>query len=228
MSCYNKIVRHYEHQGFETTAKNLIANKFKYKLSPSGYPENFSYFEVVKRHEAKGLIAEHRFEVHHNLTIQSGHQEDIYLTPDISVINCKSIIAESEHYMVERSTKKFYYIKNKDLQTFFEVKNFTPFPELLYNFIGQYNELKSKSIEEGTHIVQPNHIAPSLMISGKQNEHTKRIKESLERRYKINILFDLFETGVSYQIINHINSISHEVSIKNTAVHKDLDVVPPF
>lgn len=215
MSCYNKIVKHYDSQGFEIIVKNLFVDKFKYKLSPSGYPENFSYFEIVKQYSVDGLSAEHRFEVHHNLTIQSGHQEDIYLTPDISVINTDSIISEFEHYMVERSTKKFCYIKNEDLQTFFEVKNFTPFPELLYNFVGQYNELKMKSIEQGAHTEEPNHIAPSLMISGKRNEHTQRIKNSLEKRYRINILFDLFETSVSHQIKNYIKSANHGISIKD-------------
>ena len=38
----------------------------------------------------------------------------------------------------------------------------------------------------------PIHIAPSLMISGKPNKQTKNIKISLEKRYCVNILFDLF------------------------------------
>ena len=36
------------------------------------------------------------------------------------------------------------------------------------------------------------HIAPSLMISGKPNKQTTTIKKSLENRYCINIIYDLF------------------------------------
>jgi hypothetical protein len=36
------------------------------------------------------------------------------------------------------------------------------------------------------------HIAPSLMISGKSNKQTDNIKESIEKRYCVNVLFDLF------------------------------------
>lgn len=38
----------------------------------------------------------------------------------------------------------------------------------------------------------PIHIAPSLMTSGKSNKQTDNIKTSIEKRYCINVLFDLF------------------------------------
>ena len=47
---------------------------------------------------------------------------------------------------------------------------------------------------EGIELI-PVHIAPSLMISGKPNKQTTRIKQSLEGRYCINIIYDLFYTG---------------------------------
>jgi hypothetical protein len=41
------------------------------------------------------------------------------------------------------------------------------------------------------------------MISGKGNVHSERIKKSLEARYKINLLYDLFEHGLrSFSIFN--------------------------
>lgn len=195
MSCYNKVVRRYEAVGFSIKIQNLIGQSFRYKLSPSGYPENFSHFELVKAEDSES--PEVVFEVHHNLTVQSGHQKDIYLTPDISIINGRSIISDYDHYTVVRSKKKFCYVKNSDLQTFFEVKNFNPFPELLYSFVGLYTELKMKAIDDKLHLHKPFQIAPGLMVSGKENEHTKRIKKSLENRYNINILFDLFEKNIS-------------------------------
>jgi hypothetical protein len=39
------------------------------------------------------------------------------------------------------------------------------------------------------------HIAPSLMISGKGKVHTDVIKKSVESRYPSNLVFDLFERG---------------------------------
>ncbi len=48
MSAYNSIVKYYETNGYKVTIKNLVDNKFRYKLSPTGYPFNFSYFEVSK------------------------------------------------------------------------------------------------------------------------------------------------------------------------------------
>ncbi|MBK9504392.1 MAG: hypothetical protein IPO03_03315 [Bacteroidetes bacterium] len=76
--------------------------------------------------------------------------------------------------------------------TFCEVKQFNPFPELLFNFIGVLNELKMEYMTNHSVKLPTDHIAPSLMISGKPNRQTIRIKESLEGRYCINIIYDLF------------------------------------
>ena len=76
--------------------------------------------------------------------------------------------------------------------TFCEVKQFNPFPELLFNFIGVLNELKVEYMTDNGIKHSTDHIAPSLMISGKPNKQTTTIRESLESRYNINILYDLF------------------------------------
>ena len=234
MSCYNYIVRYYQNHGFELKVKNLIARKFKYKLSPNGYPENFSFFEISCPVDNENFQMKICFEIHHNLTVQSGFQDDIYLTPDISVINKDSIISENDHYLVKNSTKKFCYVANKDLQTFCEVKNFTPFPELLFNFIGLFNELKSHSLSKEWHIEAPKHLSPSLMISGKGNIHTDKIKHSLEKRYGVNLFFDLFENGLinftAYNSvnINKIGSLNPKIfsSLTTDAVIDEIDL--PF
>ena len=62
-------------------------------------------FEIRLENKFEEEIKEICFEIHHNLTVQSGHQEDIYLTPDISVINKDSIVSDKDHYLVENSTK---------------------------------------------------------------------------------------------------------------------------
>jgi len=195
MNCYNYVVKYYEHQGFTLSIENLKAGKFKYKLSPGGYPENFSYFRIVLQYREEEKLYEVNFEIHHNLTVQSGFQRDIYLTPDIAVINANAIVEDHDHYIVEHSKKKFCYVQNHDLQTFCEVKQFNPFPELLFNFTGMYAELKMSALNGDQHYKPPKHLAPSLMLSGKGNRHTQRIKESLEKRHFVNIIFDLFDTG---------------------------------
>ena len=76
--------------------------------------------------------------------------------------------------------------------TIFEVKNFNPFPELLFNFIGIINELKPEALSNTMPSKNPKHLAPSLMISGSGNFHTIKIKKSLTSRYQINLIFGLF------------------------------------
>jgi hypothetical protein len=212
MCCYNHIVKYYENSGFEVTVENLIGEKFRYKLSPSGYPSNFSFFKISKRIKDENKTHIYEFEIHHNLTVQSAIEKEIYLTPDISVINVGSILEEETHYLVEKSSKRFCYVANSDLQTFCEVKQFNPFPELLFSFNGMYIEMiDSKTTRKEEFPIK--HIAPSLMLSGKGNVHTEKIKLSLESRNKSNIIFDLFETGnitFSRNFVSSLFSISSQ------------------
>ncbi|MCB0536427.1 MAG: hypothetical protein KDE33_02765 [Bacteroidetes bacterium] len=185
MSCFNYIVRFYELQGYKLKVKNLKDNKYRYKCSPAGIQSNFSHFEAQKKIGRKTL----KFEIQHNLAIQSSHDSEVYTTPDISIIKLGKVKYTKSYYDT-RTT--FSYVDNINLISFCEVKQFNPFPELLFNFIGILNELKKEyMIDEGEQ-QESLHIAPSLMISGKPNKQTKRIKASLESRYCVNILFDLF------------------------------------
>lgn len=187
MACYNNIVRFYENNGYEVDIKNLVKNKFKYKCTTAGNPENYSYFE------AKTIIGGHKycFEIRHNINIQSYHNKDIYTTPDICVIKPSSVLVDEGFY---DSKMNYYYIENKSLISFCEVKNFNPFPELLFNFIGVVNELKPILLRRINNSGK-RHIATSLMISGKSNRHADKIVVNLQSRYHINILCDLFNIG---------------------------------
>jgi hypothetical protein len=151
MSCYNNIVRFYENCGYDVIVKNLIKNKFRYKCSTAGNPDNFSYFELNKNNEQSVV-----YEIRHNLNVQSSHQNDIFTTPDISIVNPGKIRIDENFY---NSNTKFYYLENCDLITFCEVKNFNPFPELIFNFIGVVNELKPKVLRLKKH--GKNHISTS-------------------------------------------------------------------
>lgn len=185
MSCFNYIVRFYELNGYNLEVKNLQAGKYRYKCSPARIQSNFSHFEASIEYEKKRL----NFEIQHNLAIQSSQDDKIFTTPDISIIT-KGKIKYTKDYYSTKTT--FSYVENNDLITFCEVKQFTPFPELLFNFIGVLNELKMEYMTDNGIEYPTNHIAPSLMISGKPNKQTTIIKKSLESRYCINIIYDLF------------------------------------
>lgn len=187
MACYNNVVRFYENNGYEVTIKNLLKNKFKYKCTTAGNPENYSFFEV------KITIGkmDYYYEIRHNINIQSYHNEDTYTTPDICIIKPEKVLVDDKFY---DSKMKYYYVENTSLISFCEVKNFNPFPELLFNFIGVVNELRPNLLRK-TKNNGVRHISTSLMVSGKSNKHAERIIENLQSRYHINILSDLFNIG---------------------------------
>jgi hypothetical protein len=188
MSCFNHLVKFYELNEYKLIIENLQNNQYRYKCSTSGIQSNFSNFVAQKL--VKGKLVE--FEIQHNLAVQSSHDKELFTTPDISVINKGKVIVVEDYYDTKR---KFSYVENKNFITFCEVKNFTPFPELIFNFIGVVNELQKEIITNKTKKSTLIHISPSLMISGKPNKQTARIKKSLENRYQINIIYDLFYTG---------------------------------
>lgn len=185
MTAYNSIVKYYQNNNFIVKVQNQFNNEFRYKLSPKGYPNNFSYFQITKNYQNKSF----QYEIHHNLAIESARSKEIFTTPDISVIKLNSIKRDDNFYLGDNG---YYYVPNDCLITFCEVKNFTPFPELLFNYIGTLNELHINSFNKNLSTQRPYHIAPSLLISGSGNFHTNRIKDELESRYYINIFFSLF------------------------------------
>lgn len=185
MSCFNDIVKFYELNGYTIKIENLQKNEYRYKCSTSGIQSNFSYFSA----SINGTNEVLEFEIHHNLAVQSCHDLEIYTTPDISIIKANTSKTELGYYT---TNTRFSFVENKNLMSFCECKQFTPFPELLFNFIGVVNELRQDVILNEFEELNPIHIAPSLMISGKPNKQTSRIKASLEARYCINIIYDLF------------------------------------
>src|SRR5690606_22260236 len=137
----NNIVRFYENNDYNVEIKNLQKNKFKYKCTTAGNPANYSFFEVTKK---IGTI-EFIYEIRHNLNIQSYHNSDTFTTLDICIIKPNSIEIDEDFY---ESKMKYYYVNNKNLISFCEVKNFNPYPELLFNFIGVVNELRPNLLKK--------------------------------------------------------------------------------
>lgn len=190
MSCFNYIVKYYERNDYTVTIENLITKRYRYKCSPSGIQSNFSFFKVSK--SINGII--YSFEIQHNLAVQSSHDVEIFTNPDISIINIDSCEYSTIYY---DTNKIFSFVKNENLISFFEVKHFNPYPELVFNFMGVVNEIRKEIIDNTAVALKPKHLAPSLMISGKPNKQTLRIKNSLEKRYCINIIYDVFYSGAT-------------------------------
>lgn len=191
MSCFNYIVKYYERNGYKVTIENLQARKrYRYKCSTSGIQSNYSFFKVSKAIE--GVLYE--FEIQHNLAVQSSQDVQLFTNPDIVVILSNTCKYSTDYYDTKRT---FSYVNNVDLISFFEVKHFNPYPELVFNFMGVVNELRKDIIEGKPVKFLPIHLAPSLMVSGKPNKQTERIRLSLQRRYCINIIYDIFYSGAS-------------------------------
>lgn len=214
MCCFNYVVRFYKSKGYDVFIENLQDGKYKYKCSAQGNQENFSNFKISKTIRS----VTHGFGVYHNLAVQSYHQEDIYTTPDISVIWYGTIEIDENHY---QGSKKLYFASNQNLVTFCEVKQFPPFPELMFNFIGTVNEIMHSIIENRNPTFIPIQLAPSLLVSGKPNTHAIKIKESLEKRYCVNIIYDLFapfgHVFTKYQI-GYLRTIKRRQELTNIEI----------
>jgi hypothetical protein len=217
MSCYNLIVQYYELNGYTVAIENLQSGQYRYKCSTAGVQSNFSNFHVSI---TKGRKT-HDFEVHHNLAVQSCHNKDLFTTPDITVIKRSKVKETTDYY---ETKKRFCYIKNVDLITFCEVKQFNPFPELLFNFIGIINELRCEILTNSAKEIKPLHIAPSLMISGKPNKQAEKIKEDLEKRYCINVFYDLFHSGTATFSLAKLSDIRCTGKLEKTVALKVSDV----
>lgn len=189
ISCYNMIIKYYEQRGYKMQVRNLKSGKFKYKCSPNGHLENFSYFCAMTSNGGK---SEEVFYVFHNATVQSAHDKKVFTSPDIVVSKVNQSGYTDDHYQTK---KRLSYLPNDDVITFCEAKHLSPFPELMLNFIGTVNELKPNCLTENGYddVCLSDHIAPSLMMSGSESKPCKTIRESLEKRYFVNYFDNLFD-----------------------------------
>lgn len=200
MCCFNYIVRFYELKGYTLTVQNLQGGQYKYKCTTSGIQSNFSHFQATIVSEGK----EYQFEIQHNLAVQSSQDKALFTTPDISIIRKGKTKTTKKYY---DSRKRFSFVNNIDLMSFCEAKQYPPFPELIFNFIGIVNELQKDILTNLGTEHNPVQIAPSLMISGKPNKQTTRIKASLESRYCLNIIYDLFYSGTATFSRRNLNAL---------------------
>jgi hypothetical protein len=178
IAVYNSIVRYYESRGYEVEGENLGPKKsFRYKLTSAGLTENYSYFVARK----DGFT----FHIFHNVSLQSAHDNHLYFTADIVVTNERGATTKRL-----KSGRRHSYVAKADLVTFAEVKHLTPFPEVLFNFMGLVLEFMPGFVQN-THVLAPasDHPCPMITFTGAPSDHAERIQQSLSSRYGINIVF---------------------------------------
>lgn len=200
MLVYNMVVSSYESDGFQVQIANLQNGAFRYRITPTGLPQNFSYFTATKTYRRGQTITDTCiFEIHHNVAVESRMTKGLLLRPDISVINAGSLQPQARATPYFRG-RSYPIVQNKDLQTFVEVKHLNPFPELLISFVGLLNELHGPAFRKKPSTRRPRHLAPSLALSGNGNPQTIFIRTALMSRYTVNIFYGLFKRGALYSV----------------------------
>lgn len=205
LAAYNGLVKFYETNGYRVSPQNLKGktHQFVYALSPSAKPDNCSYFLVEKSYKNGDVFG---FEIRHNLRIQSAHDPEIFVSPDYSVIEKKSIISDRfSHYY--NGKIDYFYVASGKVKTFAETKHYSPSPELVLNFVGLVNELMPDLMVGKFPKQNPKHCGPSLFISGVGNVHLSKIRDSLGARYKANVFMGLFAYPTQ------VHSASNQVNI---------------
>ncbi|MFH7326422.1 hypothetical protein [Desulfurivibrio sp. C05AmB] len=189
MSIYNDIVKYYKRKKYDIEVMLLGKDgTFRYKLTTSGLKENFSYFHCVKSTVKKRKRTKIEIEIHHNLKVQSAHDDHIYYTADICVCYKDGVITRKQ-----KNGRNHSYVENDKLINFFEVKNLNPFPEVLFGFSGLVLEVMPQFING---ITKPcsdgDHLTPSIVFSGLGGEHVRKVSNSLTARYGYNVISGLY------------------------------------
>ena len=207
LAAYNDIVKFYETADYTVSPENLKGTggkQFVYALSPSAKPENCSYFLAKKVYKSGKTYS---FEIRHNVRIQSFHDEEIFVSPDYAVIEKGSIVSIKKVDFYNGKVDYFFVAADK-VKTFAETKHYAPGPELVLNFVGLVNELMPKLMANNFPTKPPMHVGPSLFVSGIGNPHLQKIRDSLGKRYTINVFLGLFAFP------SQVYSASNQVNIK--------------
>ena len=187
MSVYNDAVKFYKRKKYTITICNLMRDgTFKYKLSTAGLSGNFSYFMAEKTVRGKIVSS---IEIHHNIKLQSYYDNHMYYTADVSVCTADGITTKEQS-----SGRRHSYIENKNLITFFEVKNMNPFPEVLFSFSGIVLEVLPEFITGGKITIgtKLQHLTPSIVFSGSGSSHVEYVADRLSARYRYNVIRGLY------------------------------------
>jgi len=199
MSVYNEVLRYYKGLKYKVSVNRLGRNgNFRYKLSPNGLQQNFSYFSATR--SQRGQIID-SVEIYHNVKIQSSHDNHIYYTADISVVQPEGVITEEQ-----KNKRRHSYIGNEALITFFEVKHLNPFPEILLSFNGIVLEVLPEFITRKVALDKNGpHLTPAIVFTGLGSQFAQDMANKLTHRYGINIIRGLTSNKGKIPTFNGLN-----------------------
>lgn len=186
MTAYNAYIEYYLEQGWSATVKHPDGTAFNYKLQPFGDPANFSFFELELAGETLWIL--------NNMQVESAHDENLFVAPDVVVVRPDKIKSHrSDKAEAAGYERTVYFLKNRDLITFGEVKNVCPFPELLFSFQGLVFELMPEVFFDRHFEERGPHPAPALLCSFYGSRHAMQIIKTLQVRFRLNVLSRFLE-----------------------------------
>lgn len=205
MAVYNDVIKYYKRKKWLIEIKKLKHDgTFRYKLSTSGLKENFSYFLITPKSPKCHEQVKKCIEIHHNIKVQSAHDEHIYFTADISVCHEGGVVT-----VPQKNGRRHSFIENKNLVSFFEVKNLNPFPEVMFSFSGLVLEVMPQFIEGRVKInSNGDHLTPSLVFSGLAGANAKKVSQSLQNRYNYNIISGIYTNKSQIYSLATLNKYS--------------------
>src|SRR6266516_2492965 len=121
------VAEHYRKKNYTVEARGLDSSQlFHFKLGSQGNPAHYSWF-TCRRGYAE-------VDVYLNLPVLGSYVDGVVYVVDVGVIRGGSLS--------ERREGEPLAVRNRDLITFAEVKNFRIYPMLLAHFIGIVHELQ--------------------------------------------------------------------------------------
>lgn len=183
IAAYHSVIEFYRKSHFRCGVENVKQGLFRYKLTPTGNPSNFSYFSVRKSGRVYSVLT--------NVSVESAHAARHYFSADIVVADDQSVQMQRGPDNLEVGIRRsVFFVPNESLRTFLEIKNMSPFPELLFSFSGLLFEMMPDIFFKKVASRKRIHIAPSLVCSFAGSGHANYIRRTLLQRWHINIFTD--------------------------------------
>ena len=164
------VAEHYRQAGYQLSAQNLQAKRFRVKTGSRGYPFNFSWFEGVRGNQ--------KVSIHGNLSVFGAHRDGGIFVVDVAVVQSGSVP------LANLPGKKWTALRNNKVITFAEVKKLVIFPMLLAQFVGIVNEIKPRFLlgKRPVGFLDQSHFYPALLTTGYLTANSRRIARGFRRR----------------------------------------------
>jgi hypothetical protein len=172
-------VERYAAAGYTVATRNLVQGKlFRIKTTSSGYPWNFSWYEV-RRDDVS-------FELLTNAKVAGDFADSGTYVVDVAVIQAGSITE------AKGQGKWFAGFSNGQLKTFVESKALAVYPMLLAQFVGIALEIKPAFVRGPRRPyghIRDGHFDPTLVALGSFSANADKIVERYPTRgYLLNIV----------------------------------------